>query len=156
MRLMHLIPLIGLLSGCAVFTQPYVVPASGPTAKLRIVNGAQRDLEISFYDQSDHCVGRRSLKKLKNGEEVTTVVYAERDLTFQLYQTERADGRFCLKNIRFRPSEGGSYVFETRQSANSCQWHMSQESESGLPSPVPIRGIAWSRGVTEGGSWCNE
>jgi hypothetical protein len=144
------------LVGCA---SPYVPPTAGPSAKIRFVNDAQRNLQIAYFDTSANCVGRRTTQTILPTAEQEHIVRADADLTFQYYLTNHngtVGEQYCLMNLRFHPTAGGAYIFRTSEGANTCRWIMVDATDPGSLKPVPLQKILWRRGFAEGSSWCNE
>ncbi len=144
------------LVGCA---SPYVPPTSGPTAKIRFENDAQRNLYISYFDQSSQCVGRRSTEVILPTTEQEHIVRANSDLTFQYYLTNHNGGgheQYCLMNLRFHPKASNVYVFRTSEGFNNCRWLMTDSTDANAPTPIELKRIVWKRGFDESSSWCNE
>jgi len=156
MKNIAVLTIVIALVGCA---SPYIPPTSGPTAKMRFVNDAQRNLYISYFDTSTNCVGRRRTKVIPPSTEDEHVVRANGELTFQYYLTNHNSGggeQYCLMNLRFFPNTGSSYIFRTTEHSNSCSWLMVDATQSGNPTPEPLKRILWKRGFDENSSWCNE
>jgi hypothetical protein len=144
------------LAGCA---SPYTSPTSGPNAKIRFVNDAQRNLNIAYFDTSTKCVGRRQTEVIRPTTEHEHVVRANGELTFQYFLTNQPSWggeQYCLINLRFFPKEGSSYIFRTTESSNSCNWLMVDATQSGNPKPEPLKRILWKRGFYESSSFCSE
>jgi len=142
-----------LTSGCAT---PYVPPSNGPTAQITFVNGALRPLHVSFYEKSEFCTGRRLAGKLPPSNRETYTVPADGTLTFEFYQTESADNRYCLTNLRFTPTPSGRYVFETNQANARCVWRMQELSEGQPAKAVALKNVGWNTAFDNNGSFCRE
>jgi hypothetical protein len=154
------LPIIILLAlfsvGCAV---QYTAPMAGPTAIIRYVNDGQRTLDISYYETSLGCKGRRFTPKILPTTEAAHTVYANNELSFQYYLTNYNGGgveRYCLLNLRFKPIKNHEYTFVTSEDLHSCKWQMFDSTYKGILVPTKLEVLEWKRGFSENSSFCNE
>ena len=144
-----------LMSGC---TQHYISPTSGPISKIRFVNHSDSKLQISYFDESTKCVGRRATETILPKAQSEHIVGAEREITFQYYLSDQKRGteQYCLTNLRFHPNSNRIYLFQTVQASKICGWSMSDVTVDGSPVLVPLTNAGWTRGFSDASSWCRQ
>ena len=117
---------------------------------------AQRATKFEFYEKSEFCTGRRLAGKLSPSSRETYTIPVGGNFTFEFYQTESTDNRYCLTNLRFTPEPGGRYVFETTQASSRCVWRMQELSEGQGTKAVTLRNVGWNSAFDNSGSFCRQ
>ncbi|MFK7973755.1 MAG: hypothetical protein AB8B66_02680 [Rickettsiaceae bacterium] len=144
-----------LLSGCALTPIPYAPPLEGPTATVNFQNNSHRDLEISFYKESDGCKGLQTTPVISPNTHATHVIYAGRPLTFEYYLLQfKQAGSFCFMNLRFVPETNHNYLFQTTDNPFSCKWIMSDITQSKKPKTIKLEALQRLHGGD--GSFCRK
>jgi hypothetical protein len=144
-----------VLTGCAI---PYTPPTSGPVAKIKLINNSERNLIISYYNESTQCKARRFTEIIPPKAKREDIVRANQELTFQYHLTNFNGAReeYCLVNLRFLPIAEGFYNFQTSESEKTCKWLMTDATHGSNLSSVSLKKIEWKRGLSEDSSFCNE
>ncbi|PVZ71829.1 hypothetical protein DC094_02035 [Pelagibaculum spongiae] len=106
-------------------------------------------LGLAFYEISKNCERRKSLPIIKPSEEVTHVVLADQELSFQ-YSVGFSE-TYCLLNLRFLPEDGHKYVFNAKSELFSCYWEMNDATKK-----VSMEKREWLRGDTENSAFCKD
>lgn len=99
------------LAGCAVYTRPYVEPASGPTASLRIVNATPGGSSAFFYEDAKECSRRSNSGLISPNTERVFRVAADKELALTVgYDVQKANPRIiCNVTASFVPAAGQVY-----------------------------------------------
>ena len=124
MRLISTAILPLLSAGCVFGPVNYKPPENSPTTIIKFVNKSDGKLRISIYEESHNCQRRRKIENLEAGHETSHIIYTDKRLTFQYYQTLPLGRRYCLLNIRFNPRSDKEYIFYSNTNASSCFWSM--------------------------------
>jgi hypothetical protein len=155
MRLISISILSLLSAGCVFGPVNYKPPENGPTTIIKFVNKSNGKLRISIYEESHNCQRRRKIEDLEAGHETSHVIYADKRLTFQYYQTLPSERRYCLLNIRFNPKSDKEYIFYSNTNASSCFWSMTEHNNGENKVQVPLEKIPWHTAWSSDGSFCD-
>ena len=151
-----------LLSGCALTPIPYAPPLEGPTATVKFQNDAQKDLKITFYEESDGCKGRRTTPLILPNTDATYVIYAGKPFTFKYHisQAQYTDAGtlhyYFITNLRFVPEKDHDYLFRTTEDLDSCKWSMIDITQNKKPKAIKLKLIKALAGWDEHSSFCHK
>lgn len=111
-------------------------------------------MDISYYDTSRNCEGKRYAGVISPGIDKEHIVRADQELTFRYHLININDRRYCLTNLRFNPEAGNEYVFRTESDSVSCRWLMLNTTQSDNPTPEKLNEVTLIRGFPD--TWCKE
>ena len=131
-----------LMSSCA--TAPYVAPADGPKAELRLATVGGVFAAATLYDEAESCSGMRSPGELHKTRERSVAVAAGRPLSFSMESIGAALEQ-CRIVLTFTPLEGHRYsaIYLHEGGPSQCAIRLSDVTKND-PAPVNSRKRAFT------------
>mgnify|MGYP001809785607 CR=1 FL=1 len=154
-----------LLALPQISTTPYLGPAEGPKATVRLVNGTKKLIGVAFYKEPEECRHRLIVKPMLKGGQDRRVnvptngevsVTMSQDTGVKFYPTIHIVG--CNGTLTFQAQEGSAYDLRFDQVGGVCRLDIVRTAtkDGPLPAPEPVtyRGREWIRPMGEAGPFC--
>ncbi len=148
------------LSGCAALRNDYVEPASGPMARLTVVNASARSSRFDLFDDAAECTGRRlaallprsSAEQPKPRQSIKIPATGPLSFSYLTGLPGDAGGRLeCQFTGTFTPRANDDYMLEVRGEGRRCS--LLFRGRDGRA--VPVTEKRYRGGVTEASSFCS-
>ncbi len=142
-----------VLTGCVTSKVTYETPATGPTAKFRLVNPEGKSYFATFVE-AENCTNRKKIFEKQTGTSEYITIRAEDDFAFILLPQPNWR-RTCAFSGIFEPEENAKYDFKISFTKSHCILDLVNENK-GKEVAVNYKPMQFITPWGEKGSWCKE